>query len=69
MSTRFRGITAAQPEAIIRTRRPDTIVRATVRYVDGSTETFILDERGRFRLSALTCGEVRRARRIEGGIS
>jgi hypothetical protein len=58
---RFKGITAARPELIIRARRPDTIVRASVNYADGSTETFVVDERGRFRLSALTCGEVRRA--------
>jgi hypothetical protein len=59
--SKFKGITAARPEAIIRTRRLTTIERAEVSYVDGTREVFVIDERGRFRLSALYCGEARRA--------
>lgn len=67
MPRTFKGITAARPEASIHTRRQTTIERADVRYVDGTVETFVLDERGRFRLSAITCGEARRLAQ-QGGV-
>lgn len=61
---KFKSLTAARPEATIYTRRQATIDRAEVTYVDGTRETFVVDERGRLRLSAIICGE---ARRLEGG--
>lgn len=60
MATKFKNLTQARPELTVHTRRSTTIDRAEVRYVDGSVETFVLDEHGRFRLSAITCGEARR---------
>ena len=65
--SKFRGIKAVRPEAIVHTRRSSmtTIKRAVVAYIDDTREEFLIDDRGRFKLAAITCGEVRRA---QGGI-
>lgn len=60
MAKQLRSLRAYLSEASIRTPRETAIKGATVEYVDGTIERYVVDEYGRFRVAEVTCGEVRR---------